>query len=114
MSSYFCKMITDQEQLFISYWELNRNKQKKAFYRLAIGLPVGLIFALPVLLTVIFHDWYKRMIFISSSQIIIILITVLGVAVFFALFRMKFKWEENEQRYRELKFKQTKPELSGK
>lgn len=105
-------MITEQEQLFINYWELNRSKQKKAVYKLAIGLPVGLIFALPVLLTVIFHDWYKRMIFISSSQMIIILFTVLGVAVFFAFFRMKFKWEENEQQYKELKFKQTKPELT--
>jgi pilus assembly protein TadC len=101
-------MITDQEKLFIDYWEANRDKEKKIFYELAIGLPLGLVFALPVLLAVIFHDWYKRMIFISSSQITIILITVLGIAVFFALFRMRFKWEENEQRYKELKFKQTK------
>ena len=101
-------MITDQEQLFINYWEANRDKQKKFFYQLAVGLPLGLVFALPVLLSVIFHDWYKRMIFISSSQLTLILITVLGIAVFFALFRMKFKWEENEQRYKELKFKQSK------
>jgi len=105
---YFCNMITDQEQLFINYWEANRDKQKQIFYQLAVGLPLGLVFALPVLLSVIFHDWYKRMVFISSSQVTIILITVLGIAVFFALFRMKFKWEENEQRYKELKFKQSK------
>jgi pilus assembly protein TadC len=103
-------MITGQEKLFIDYWEANRERQKKLFYQLAIGLPLGLVFALPVLLAVIFHDWYKRMIFISSSQVTIILITVLGIAVFFALFRMKFKWEENEQRYKELKFKQSKTE----
>ncbi len=107
---YFCNMITDQEQLFINYWEDNRDKQKKGFYQLAIGLPLGLVFAFPVLLSVIFHDWYKQMTFISNSQITIILITVLGIAVFFALFRMKFKWEENEQRYKELKFKQSKTE----
>lgn len=107
-AAYFCNMITDQEQLFINYWEANRDKQKKTFYQLAIGLPVGLVFALPVLLSVIFHDWYKQMTFISDSQITIILITVLGIAVFFSLFRMKFKWEENEQRYKELKFKQSK------
>ena len=101
-------MITDQEKLFIDYWEANREKEKKTFYQLALGLPLGLVFALPVLLAVIFHDWYKRMIFISTSQITLILITVLGIAVFFALFRMRFKWEENEQRYKELKFKQTK------
>ncbi|MGI8584055.1 MAG: hypothetical protein ACR2KX_17800 [Chitinophagaceae bacterium] len=107
---YFCNMITDQEQLFINYWKDNRDKQKKGFYQLAIGLPLGLVFAFPVLLSVIFHDWYKQMTFISNSQITIILITVLGIAVFFALFRMKFKWEENEQRYKELKFKQSKTE----
>ncbi len=105
---YFCIMISDQEQLFIHYWEANRDKQKKIFYQLLIGLPVGLVFALPVLLSVLFHDWYKRMVFISSTQITLILITVLGIAVFYALFRMRFKWEENEQRYKELKFKQTK------
>jgi hypothetical protein len=104
-------MVSDQEQLFINYWDANRDKQKKLFYRLSIGLPLGLVFAFPIILSVIFNDWYKRMIFISSSQITLILITVLGIAVFFALFRMNFKWEENEQRYKELKFKQNKSDL---
>jgi pilus assembly protein TadC len=72
-------------------------------------MPLGLVFALPVLLSVIFNDWYKRMVFISPSQVTLILITVIGIAVFFALFRMRFKWEENEQRYKELKFKQSRP-----
>lgn len=102
-------MVTHQEQLFINYWEANRDKQKRAFYQLVWGLPVGLVFALPVILSVLFHDWYKSMVFISPSQITLILITVLGIAVFFALFKMQFKWEENEQRYKELKFKQSKP-----
>ena len=101
-------MITDQEKLFIDYWDKNRNKQKKSFYQLLIGLPLGLVFALPILLSVIFHDWYKQMTFISGSQVTVILIGVLGIAVFFALFRMKFKWEENEQLYKELKYKQEK------
>ncbi len=108
---YFYKMVTEQEQLFLNYWDTNRHRQKKMFYQLMIGLPIGLVFAFPVLLSIIFHDWYKRMIFISSSQVTLILITVLGIAVFFGLFRMKFKWEENEQRYKELKFKQKKSEL---
>lgn len=101
-------MVTHQEQLFINYWEANREKEKKVFRQLAVGLPLGLVFALPVLLSVLFHDWYKRMVFISSTQITLILITVLGIGVFFALFRMRFKWEENEQRYKELKFKESK------
>ncbi|MEO6329749.1 MAG: hypothetical protein ABIO55_12490 [Ginsengibacter sp.] len=101
-------MITDQEKLFIDYWHRNRDKQKRFFYQLLIGLPLGLVFALPILLSVIFHDWYKQMIFISGSQVTVILFGVLGIAVFFALFRMKFKWEQNEQLYKELKYKQDK------
>ena len=99
-------MITEQEKLFIDYWDKNREKQKKSFYQLAIGLPVGLVFALPILLSVLFHDWYKRMSFISTSQITVIMIGILAIIVFFALFRMKFKWEANEQLYKELKYKQ--------
>ena len=108
LNDYFCTMVTDQEKLFIDYWEQNRDKQKKWFYKLAFGLPVGLVFAFPILLSVIFHDWYKRMIFISGSQLTVVLIAVIGIAVFFALFKMKFNWEENEQRYKELKFKEEK------
>ena len=105
---YFWHMITEQEKLFIDYWEKNRDKQKRSFYQLLLSLPIGLVFALPILLSVIFHDWYKRMIFISGSQLTVILIGVLGIAVFFALFRMRFKWEQNEQLYKELKYKQEK------
>ena len=101
-------MITEQERLFVDYWDKNRHKHKRFFYQLLIGLPIGLVFALPILVSVIFHDWYKRMTFISGSQVMVILVGVLGVAVFFALFRMKFKWEQNEQLYKELKYKEEK------
>ena len=103
---YFCHVLTDQEKLFIGYWEKNRDRHKKFLYQLMIGLPIGLVFALPILLSVIFHEWYKQMVFISGSQISVIIAGVLGIAVFFALLRMKFKWEQNEQFYHELKYKE--------
>jgi pilus assembly protein TadC len=99
-------MLTEQEELFMEFWEKNRNKEKKVLHKLALGLPLGLVFAFPILLSVLFHNWYKNMVYISGSQITVILIAVLGIAVFFALIRMKFKWENNEQLYKELKFKQ--------
>ena len=77
-------------------------------YQLAFGLPIGLVFGLPVLVSLIFSDWYKNMEFISPSQVIVIMVAVLGIAVFFALFRMKHKWDMNEQFYKELKLKQQK------
>lgn len=103
-------MITDQEKLFIDYWEKNSTRQKKTWYKLAIGLPIGLVFALPILVSVIFHDWYKNMVYISNSEIIVIMMAVLAIAVFYALFRMKFKWEMNDQLYKELKFKEQQPD----
>lgn len=101
-------MLTKDELLFLEYWEKNRDKEKQFLRQLAGGLPMGLVFALPVLIAVIFHGWYKNMIYISDSQMIIIIITVLLVAVFFSIFRGKFKWEHNEQLYKELKFKERK------
>jgi pilus assembly protein TadC len=98
-------MLTKDERLFTEYWEKNRDRDKKFIRQLATGFPIGLIFSLPILLAVIFDDWYKNMIYISSSQVIIIAIGVFIVAVFFAVFRNRFKWEKNEQLYKELKFK---------
>ena len=105
-------MLTKDEKEFIDYWEKNRDKQKTLSSQIATGLPIGLIFALPILIVVIFHDWYKNMIFISSSQVIVIIIGVLLVAIFFAVFRNKFKWENNEQLYKELKYKEKKDEAT--
>ena len=101
-------MLTKDEKLFLEYWEKNREKEKKIFRQLTYGAPWGLVFALPILVLVIFDDWYKNMIPISKSQMILIIITILAIAVFYALFRMRFKWESNEQLYKELKFKEKK------
>ncbi|HEY8657580.1 MAG TPA: hypothetical protein VIL78_00985 [Hanamia sp.] len=105
-------MLTEDEKSFIEYWEKNRENEKRFFRQLTYGAPWGLVFALPVLVAVIFHDWYKNMIPISETEIILIIITVLGIAVFYSVFRMKFKWDNNEQIYKELKFKQNKEDAA--
>ncbi|HSQ44766.1 MAG TPA: hypothetical protein VLM16_07195 [Ginsengibacter sp.] len=101
-------MLSKDELLFLEYWEKNRDKENQFLRQLLVGLPMGLVFSLPVLLAVIFHGWYKNMIYISDSQLIIIAVTVLIVSIFFSIFRGKFKWEQNEQLYKELKFKERK------
>jgi len=105
-------MLTKDEKLFIDYWENNREKEKKFFRQLTYGSPWGLVFALPVLLAVIFDDWYKNMIPISKSQLILIIITVLAIAGFYGIFKMKFRWEHNEQFYKELKFKESQEDVA--
>lgn len=109
---YLCIMLTEDEKSFIVYWEKNREKDKKIFYKFLYGSPYGLLFALPILVAVIFHDWYKNMVYISPTLITLIIIGVLGIAVFYTLFSMQFKWDRNEQIYKELKYKQSKEDAA--
>lgn len=109
---YLCRMLTNDEESFLVYWEKNRDKEKKVFHKFLYGSPWGLVFALPILVAVIFHDWYKNMVYISPSLITLIIIAVLGIAVFYTLFSMQFKWDRNEQIYEELKFKKKQQEAA--
>ena len=105
-------MITENEKEFLDWWEKNREAESKFSHKLLYGSPWGLIFALPVLLAVIFNDWYKNMIPISPTQVILISIVVLAIAIFYALFKMQVKWESNDQLYKELKLKEKKSDAA--
>ncbi len=101
-------MLNQNEKLFMEYWEKSRQKHKRFSYQLLSGLPFGLLFSLPILVAVIFHGWYKIITYISPSQLVVITIAIFGISVFVAVFRMRFKWERNEQFYEELKFRERK------
>ncbi len=107
--AYICKknnsMLSAEEKEFMQWWEQNRSKEKRLLSQLAVGLPLGLAFGFPILLSVMFRGWYKNMPYVSGSQLTIILIAILLLVVFYAIFKMRFKWEMNEQRYHELKQK---------
>ena len=106
-------MLTERDKSFIKYWEENKEKDKRVWRRFLYGSPWGLIFALPILIAVIFHDWYKNMVYISPSLITLIIIGVIGIAVFYTVFSMQFKWDRNEQIYKELKFKEKKEDAAN-
>ena len=100
-------MLTPIEKDFIIYWQANRNKQKKITKQLTIGLPLGLLFGLPILLN-FFSGWNSRIHVISRGQLITLIVAVLIIIVFMAIFSTKFKWDRNEQYYLELLEKQKK------
>lgn len=97
-------MLTQEEESFIKWWEANREQQKKVRNRWYIGLPTGLLLALPVLLN-IFSGWNNQVEVVSPGQMIALLIAVLGIAAFMAIFTIRHKWEMREQAYRELLYK---------
>ena len=100
-------MFSKEEQDFIKYWEENRDKQKRFFKQIAIGLPFGVLFAVAMFVNFV-SGWDKRVTSITKtypsfkSLIIVLLIAVLAIVVFISVFSVKVKWEKHEQKYREL------------
>jgi hypothetical protein len=104
-------MLTEEELNFIKYWEANRDKQKKIRNQLLIGLPTGLLFGLPILLN-LFVDWNVQIKVITRGQLNVMLIAVLIIVSFIAVFSIKHKWDLRELHYRELLEKQRKQNLT--
>ncbi len=107
------RKLSQEEEAFMRWWETNRVQQKKLLSQLMVGLPLGVAFALPILLSLMFRGWYKRMPYISGTQFTLILIAILLIIVFFVIFRMYFKWDMHEQRYRELQNRKRQNDDNG-
>lgn len=101
--------MTQEEKQFITYWEQNRLSLRNRSRQLLSGLPFGFLFSLPVLVALIYHNWYKRINYITNAELITVIIAVIGIAVFVAVFRKQFQWDQQEQLYKELKFKEKRP-----
>ena len=99
-------MLTKQEEAFIVYWQHNRDRNKKLLRQLFIGLPAGLLISGGILLSLDL-DWYQRANMVANAKMnpFVLLIAIVAIAVFTAIFYKKFQWDMHEQRYRELLFK---------
>ena len=97
-------MLTDEEKAFLVYWEANRLKERKWTRQLMVGLPIGLIFGLPILLNFM-SGWYKRADMIRNAQFnpAVLVVAIVIISVFVALFYKRHKWDMHEQKYEELK-----------
>lgn len=98
-------MLNAQEKEFIQYWEQNRNRKKKIFRQLSLGLPLGVVLVSAIFLN-FFTGWYRRATIAlkseDSSLILVLLVAALLIVGFVAVFSIRHKWEMNEQYYREL------------
>lgn len=99
------------ETKFMEYWELNRQKQKKRLNQLMLGLPLGILFAMPIIVNFLLgRFWYKRADAVGLSQFspMVLIVAALLIAVFTALLNRQFRWEKLEQQYLELKAREKK------
>ncbi len=104
-------MISEEEKKYLAYWEANRDKERKLQKQLIIGIPVGLIFAIPILVSVFSSKfWYKRADAVANSQTspAVLIIAIAVIAAFVAIFYKRHQWEMKEQQYQEIKSREKK------
>lgn len=122
-------MLTEKDQQFIARWERVREQEAGFTHKFLAGLPMAMMFGLPVLLffgivyffipawfttathksnDVVVPEMTAKFMKISSGDMLMIVIAILLLILFFAYFRMHYKWEMNEQLYKELLSKQKK------
>jgi len=99
-------MLSEKEKAFIEYWEKNRVKEKSILKQFFPGLPLGLALGAAILLA-LDSGWYERanMIAQAQSNPVVLFIAIAGIVAFTGFFYKKFRWEMNEQAYKELMLK---------
>ena len=111
-------MLTEKELSFIKYWETYRDPHNRFSSKLLRGLPMAMMFGLPIILFILsvylyFPEWYTKISNTTSGSFVTIVIAVIIAILFFSYFRMHFKWEMNDQLYKELIYKQKKAQAAN-
>ena len=108
-------MLTEQEEMFVKYWEKNRESELKSFKQYLKGLYRGLAIGVAIIL-LIAMGWYKRANMEANSKLsfTIFAIALLGIAIFMAWLYHNYKWEMSEQQYLELVAKKKRFERDNK
>ena len=97
--------LSADEKKFLAYWEANRLREKRLTTQLMYGLPMGILFAIPIIVNFLMgRFWYKRADAVGMSQFspTVLVVAVLLIAVFIALINRRFRWEKLEQQYLEI------------
>ncbi len=97
----------------MAYWEREKESRNTFSAKLTGGIPMAALFSVPILLFItavylFFPEWYTKISSRLPGSIFIIVLAVMFCILFFSYFRMQYKWEMNEQLYRELKNKENK------
>jgi len=108
-------MLTQEEKNFLHYWENNRSRQKKIFRQFLVGIPIGLLFVIPIVIN-FKSGWDKRAQMEANSynfNPLVLVVALLLIVGFTAIFYRQHRWDQYEQRYKELLAKRAKEEKNG-
>lgn len=106
-------MISEKDIEFLRYWERVRDAESTFTSKLSRGLPMAILFGLPIILSMVVvklfvPDFAMKISKTSPGAFVTVVIATGIIIVFYAFFRMQYKWEMNEQLYQELKIKENK------
>jgi hypothetical protein len=104
-------MLSEEEKHFLNYWKDAREMQSSFSSKLRRGLPMAIIFASTMLVSILLvyalsPEWFTKISQKAKGAFIPILIAMIGSVFFFAYVRMHFLWERNEEAYQALKQKE--------
>ena len=108
-------MLSKEENDFIRYWEANRLRRKKTVRQFLLGIPAGLLIVIPIVANLV-SGWYKRANMEANSQDFnptVLLVALLLIVGFTAIFWQRHQWDQLEQRYRELLARRDRQPGSG-
>jgi heme/copper-type cytochrome/quinol oxidase subunit 2 len=102
-------MFTAEEKDFMAWWEANRERKKKVWKQLALGLPLAAVLILATFIN-FFSNWYDKAKIVRNEEVrkydasllLVLVAAALLITVFIVIFSVRHKWDINEQRYREL------------
>jgi ABC-type nickel/cobalt efflux system permease component RcnA len=103
-------MLSKKEIEFMEHWESVREEYATLKSKIKRGLPMSLLFSLPILFSIaavqmLSPEWYTKLSQSAMNATSPILFAVILIIFFFSIARMHFKWEMNEQLFQELKQK---------
>ena len=104
-------MLTKEEKHFLDYWKDVRESHGSFSSKLKRGLPMAIIFASTVLVSILLvyglsPDWFTKISQKAKGAFFPIMIAMIASVFFFAYVRMHFLWERNEETYQALKQKE--------
>lgn len=105
-------MLSEKEKAFMQYWERERVRLNKFSNKILAGLPMAIIFSMPILLFVVavylyFPEWYTKVSKTTPETFVVVIVAVFLCILFFSYFRMQYKWEKNEEYFEALKRKES-------
>lgn len=102
-------MLSEQEERFIQYWSVNGERQKTSIRPFLVGMSSGFVVGVMVLI-VLSSGWYERANMVANTRFnsVVFILAILIISFFMAFLYRKFRWEIQDQQYRELLAKKSR------